>query len=109
MPREVTRYLCDFKCHTPAKAKRDAMVAHEVTCLKNPSLRACTTCKNEEHYKETEDHPELAGCPIEEWMVRSCKKGHAIFEQLFHEQGLENSAMYIPPIKNCPYWENKKS
>src|SRR6185369_3021373 len=98
------RYLCDFKCHTPAKAKKDAMVAHEAICLKNPAVRACTTCIHQEHYQDTEDHPELPDKPIERWMVRSCKKiGFNAFEQMFASHKLETSLMYIPPIKGCPY------
>lgn len=108
MPREVKRYLCDFRCHTPAKSKREAMEAHEAICLKNPAVKACTTCAHEIYYKDGEDHSELPGCPPEEWIVRSCKKlTEEAFDTLREIQGIGDSFIYIPPIKNCPYWEGK--
>lgn len=110
MPREVTKYLCSYKCGKLANSKKSVIEAHEAHCLKNPALRTCNSCKHEHYYTEIEEHAEMPGCPDEKWRVRECKVlSWENFENLFKSQYSENDAtsFYIPPIKNCPHWEGK--
>lgn len=44
MPREVTAYLCAYRCGGRACLKAKTVAAHEARCTKNPARRACKTC-----------------------------------------------------------------
>jgi hypothetical protein len=110
MPREVIKYLCDFKCGTSAKSNLPQIQAHEAVCFLNPACKTCRTCKHEEYFKETTDHGELYGS--HDTMVRDCK--HEIVRKLdLFDNLIERSEYHSQetfhkhPVRNCPYWEAK--
>lgn len=109
MPVEVIKYRCQFKCGTKAKSSLKSINFHEQICFKNPERKACTTCKHEIYEKDGCDHPELEGCPSEQWMNRSCKKiDDDEFEMLVGICEFHNKPVFhVPPIYDCPFWELK--
>ncbi len=114
MPVETTKYLCQFKCGKKCVSNKKAMETHESTCWKNPSVKSCSTCKHEIYEHDGCDHPELAGCPSEEWMNRSCKKVESsLFDKMMnmkHYRPYEKPEnFHIYPIVGCPFWEAKLS
>ena len=44
MPKQITRYQCDFCNRT--YANKSPTVKHEKICLKNPANKSCSTCFN---------------------------------------------------------------
>ena len=74
MPVEIIKYLCQFKCGKHSVSNKKKMETHESTCWKNPDVKSCNTCKHEIYEEDSCDHPEVNGCPSENWMIRGCKK-----------------------------------
>lgn len=70
MPKIVIAYACEWKCRRNVITSRNAMIAHEKMCYRNPSNRACVICGNFEN-----DKPErscCAGSNIEDKLKYDC-------------------------------------
>jgi hypothetical protein len=52
VPRQVTAYLCAFKCGRRSVVNIKAMAEHEKRCSLNPERRSCKAC---EHNVRDED------------------------------------------------------
>jgi len=68
MPRKVTAWACKYKCGAKVQTSHSRMLHHEARCLRNPSRRACTTCKWDwtEHDWDDEGHRwQNDGCEID--------------------------------------------
>ena len=44
MPKQITRYQCDFCNKT--YANKSPTISHEKICLRNPDNKSCSTCAN---------------------------------------------------------------
>jgi len=56
MPIKVTAWACKWKCGSKVQTSRARMIFHENKCFRNPSRRACQTCKNLRDYVENDDY-----------------------------------------------------
>ncbi len=74
-PREVRAWACAFRCGQKCDTQRNRMIAHQGNCNWNPAVRACPTCRHDEHdqddgqyYCAVEAKPAalqiLSGCPV---------------------------------------------
>lgn len=102
MPREIIKYLCDFRCGVQAMNKEKQMLAHQAICWGNPDNKSCTTCKHEIYNKETEDYRMI--------MHRSCEHPEAVeqFDELIVKSDYHNTPMvHALPVRHCPFWESK--
>jgi hypothetical protein len=108
MPVEIIKYLCQFKCGTKAKSNTRQILTHEAMCFKNPSVKACTTCKHEIYYKDsfavTDPYPMNT-----DHMVRGCNKvKHETFESLIKLSDYHSHpAFHKHPVRHCPLWESR--
>ena len=101
MPREITKYLCEFKCGKKAQSTIENIERHESICWKNPARKACSTCKYEVYEED--------GDGYRKWMSRACKVlTEEQFEELHQLSGYNTKPeFHIQPVINCLYWENK--
>lgn len=108
MPRQITKYLCDFKCGTSAKKTLAIILNHEKTCRLNPEAKACSTCVHEEYTKELIED-DFGGAFTT--MHRGCKKlDEEAFQELMDNRtdGHTTPPFHIFPVRNCPWHELKK-
>lgn len=97
MPVPVTKYRCQFKCGTTAKASVKDALKHEGGCYKNPANKTCNTCSNEIY--EREDNICFRGCKIE--LIDK------FFDDLQDKLSTSRSLVqHVKPLYNCPNWNN---
>lgn len=97
MPVPVTKYRCQFKCGTTAKASVKDALKHEAGCYKNPANRTCNTCSNEIY--EREDDVCGRGCKIE--LIND------FLDELQEKLKAPMSAVqHVKPLYNCPNWNH---
>jgi hypothetical protein len=95
MPVPVTKYRCQFKCGTPAKASVKIAQKHENGCYKNPANKTCNTCSNEIY--EREDGVCGRGCKIE--LIND------FLDELQEKLKAPMSVVqHVKPLYNCPNW-----
>lgn len=95
MPVRVTKYRCQFKCGTAAKASVKIAQKHEDGCYKNPANKTCNTCSNEIY--EREDDVCGRGCKIE--LIND------FLDELQEKLKAPMSAVqHVKPLYNCPNW-----
>jgi len=101
MPREIKKYLCEFRCGKKAQSTLQQIKAHESVCWKNPERKSCLTCKHESY--------EIHGDGYRTWAERSCKLlGYDKFESLLSSCKYHTKpSFHIHPVCNCTYWEEK--
>lgn len=97
MPVAVTKYRCQFKCGTNAKATLKDALKHEGGCYRNPANKTCNTCSNEIY--ERGDNIYGRGCKIE------------IIDQFLDElqdklKAPMSLVQHVKPLYNCPNWNN---
>lgn len=51
MPIEIKAYKCIHKCRKTS-TRYGSMDKHEKVCLRNPALKTCKTCANDERYDD---------------------------------------------------------
>jgi hypothetical protein len=93
MPREVTAYLCSYRCGHKSQTKIKRVEEHEKRCAMNPTLRTCKTCKHDRNGGRDEGfYCDIDKKPEEEGNI------------------LNPFAPTRPVIlmRNCPYWESNK-
>ncbi len=104
MPREIKRYLCEFKCGSRPK-DLGGMRIHENGCWKNPKNKSCMTCKHEGKTKKNYTNIDFRRyCEIKE-----------ISGVTFTENEVKNEKMHfgyrtkgiLMPKTNCKHWELK--
>jgi len=100
-----TYYGCDFKCGKHHSQKEKHIQEHEQTCWFNPINRTCKTCKHEDYYID-DNGVDIMDWNYATWRDRDCKGDGGNLMETLHELLDENKISYVPPIINCPFWEN---
>lgn len=100
MPREIIKYLCDFKCGTKAKSTIPDINYHEKICFKNPARKTCSTCVHE-IYRLDSDY-------TGSWMHRDCKNKNVDFDAAFKLCDYNSTPKFhVQPIHSCPHYSQK--
>lgn len=109
MPIEYKVFGCKFKCGRRRVQDRSIIEDHEFSCWYNLDNQTCKTCKHEDYGFD------YGASPQDGWFNRECKspneKAQEWIEEAYGEFEESMNKDYrgqIPPVTDCPYWENKK-
>lgn len=102
MPVKISKYTCQFRCGTRAIGSKANMLKHETYCVRNPINKSCSTCKNSQYFRDSDEY--------RSWHCRGCKFSamNEFIENMHDFLEIESGAGHIKPLVNCPNWNLEK-